>query len=601
MIVCKKCGFNNADADTFCGSCGAFLEWTGEKVVPPAAVEPVPEVPAAAEPARRGGFMSLVQQVTAIGVPRKEAIEPPATIPGMPMAAPGAGPRPGMPGAPAPLGAPPGTPRPIGPSAAPVGPPRSAPPSSPPPSGPPRNAPPSGPPGSIVVTSAPPVGPPRSAPPSGPPASMAPTSAPPVGPPRSAPPSGPPPAGGPTSAPPIGPPRSAPPFSPPQPAAAPAGLPPVGPPPGAGSPPVAATGPTSLPPAPVAPSLPRPSLPPPTLPAPTPMVIRVTPAVTAAPVAGVSPLAAAAAPSAPAAQPPGAQPAGIQPAPAQPAAVQPAALQPAAPRPHVAPKPAAAPPTKRLRPGDLICGACGEGNDPVRKFCSRCGQSLATAEVASTPWYRRLLPHRKAKVLAAGERPKKRGGSGINFGAIVRWGRNVVLVVVLVAGIAYGAIPAFRDNVNSRVNSVIQNFTANTAAPTPVHASSVTASSSTTGHAASLAVDAFSNTYWAATLSKDAHPMLTIGFSPAVNINVLLFISGNTANELSGPRPKELHIVFSNGVSKTVTLADEATSQQFNVNGATKVTGVTIQIMSVYGSTSGNDVALSDVEFFGRQ
>jgi hypothetical protein len=322
------------------------------------------------------------------------------------------------------------------------------------------------------------------------------------------------------------------------------------------------------------------------------MVIRVTPEPSAAPPAGASPLAtpAATAPSTVA------QPASLQPAATQPAAVQPAAL-----RPRVAPKPAAAPPTKRLRPGDLICGDCGEGNDPVRKFCSRCGQSLSTATVASTPWYRRLLPHRKAKVLAAGERPKRRARSGFNFGAIVRWGRNIVVVVVVLGGIAYGALPGFRDTVNSKVNSVIQNFTAKTGTPTPVHANSVTATSSTTGHAANLAVDAFSNTYWAAPLSKDAHPKLTVGFSPAVNVDVILFISGNTANELSEPRPKELHIVFSNGASQNVTLADEATSQQFNINGATKVTGVTIQIMSVYGSTSGNDVALSDVEFFGRQ
>ena len=32
MIVCRSCGFHNADADAFCGSCGNFLEWTGEKV-----------------------------------------------------------------------------------------------------------------------------------------------------------------------------------------------------------------------------------------------------------------------------------------------------------------------------------------------------------------------------------------------------------------------------------------------------------------------------------------------------------------------------------------------------------------------------------------
>jgi len=334
-------------------------------------------------------------------------------------------------------------------------------------------------------------------------------------------------------------------------------------------------------------------------------VIRVTPEVTQAPL-GVSPLAAttpAAMPSTPppAGQAPAAQPATAQPATTQPAAVQPAAMQPTAFRPRAAPKPAAAPPTKRLRPGDLICAECGEGNDPVRKFCSRCGQSLATAEVASTPWYRRLFPKRKAKVLAAGERPKRRGGAGINFGSIARLVRNVVVVVVVLGGIAYGAIPGFRDTVNNRVNGIISSFNSKVAAPTPVHATSVKASSSITGHDGSLAVDAFSNTYWAAPLNHDPHPTLTVGFSPAVNISVMLFISGDTANELSEARPEELHLVFSNGATQNIKLADEATSQQFNINGATKVTGVTIQIMSVYASTSGNAVALSDVEFFGKQ
>ena len=29
MIVCTKCGFQNSAADSFCGSCGSFLEWIG--------------------------------------------------------------------------------------------------------------------------------------------------------------------------------------------------------------------------------------------------------------------------------------------------------------------------------------------------------------------------------------------------------------------------------------------------------------------------------------------------------------------------------------------------------------------------------------------
>ena len=51
MIVCRSCGFHNADADAFCGSCGNFLEWTGEKVAakpieapPESPAEPAPEL-----------------------------------------------------------------------------------------------------------------------------------------------------------------------------------------------------------------------------------------------------------------------------------------------------------------------------------------------------------------------------------------------------------------------------------------------------------------------------------------------------------------------------------------------------------------------------
>jgi hypothetical protein len=32
VIICTKCGFQNADETSFCGSCGSFLEWTGQKI-----------------------------------------------------------------------------------------------------------------------------------------------------------------------------------------------------------------------------------------------------------------------------------------------------------------------------------------------------------------------------------------------------------------------------------------------------------------------------------------------------------------------------------------------------------------------------------------
>src|ERR1700722_2979677 len=61
MIVCRKCGYRNADDDTFCGTCGGFLEWTGEKqqaaaLAPVAEPEPAPSTP----PPPRAGFLQRV-------------------------------------------------------------------------------------------------------------------------------------------------------------------------------------------------------------------------------------------------------------------------------------------------------------------------------------------------------------------------------------------------------------------------------------------------------------------------------------------------------------------------------------------------------------
>ena len=77
MIVCRKCGYQNDDADGFCGSCGSFLEWTGEKVKPK-----IPEefVAAAQEEAqqqsRQQGFLkrtfdSAASFITPMNMPQK--------------------------------------------------------------------------------------------------------------------------------------------------------------------------------------------------------------------------------------------------------------------------------------------------------------------------------------------------------------------------------------------------------------------------------------------------------------------------------------------------------------------------------------------------
>ena len=74
MIVCKKCGNQNPDGETFCTSCRAFLEWSGEKVVE-AAPEPLP-LPPTPEP--QPDFVDRVKQAVGLDKPKTAETPPPA-------------------------------------------------------------------------------------------------------------------------------------------------------------------------------------------------------------------------------------------------------------------------------------------------------------------------------------------------------------------------------------------------------------------------------------------------------------------------------------------------------------------------------------------
>jgi ribosomal protein L40E len=75
LIVCKKCGNQNPDGETFCASCHSFLEWSGEKVVeaPP---PPPPPPPPVVEP--QPAFVDRVKQAVGLERPTPE----PAAAPG---------------------------------------------------------------------------------------------------------------------------------------------------------------------------------------------------------------------------------------------------------------------------------------------------------------------------------------------------------------------------------------------------------------------------------------------------------------------------------------------------------------------------------------
>ena len=72
MIVCKKCGNQNPDGETFCTSCHSFLEWSGEKVVEAAPPPPPPPPPVVeSEPA----FVERVKQAVGLDKPKAEAAD----------------------------------------------------------------------------------------------------------------------------------------------------------------------------------------------------------------------------------------------------------------------------------------------------------------------------------------------------------------------------------------------------------------------------------------------------------------------------------------------------------------------------------------------
>jgi hypothetical protein len=269
-------------------------------------------------------------------------------------------------------------------------------------------------------------------------------------------------------------------------------------------------------------------------------------------------------------------------------------------------------PTRRLQAGDAICGNCGEGNSPSRKFCSRCGESLVEADHVKEPWWRRFTRRRGPRTVKLGTEPGKsaKGGSlaAPSFDPrqaatqIYRKARIVVAVVLVVAGVVYGAYPPFRNAVNSIFTSekskiagiVDQKFV-------PVHPVKCTANAQVKEHPAALVCDGFFNNYWLAPFSTSPEPTLTMTFEHPVTITRLILHNGAFGRYVQDGRPSSLHLVFSNDESFTITPQDTPQPQTFTIKHAVLIKQVIFQVTSTYQGTNGMNVAISQIELFGFQ
>ncbi|HWE56045.1 MAG TPA: hypothetical protein VG435_11055 [Acidimicrobiales bacterium] len=287
-------------------------------------------------------------------------------------------------------------------------------------------------------------------------------------------------------------------------------------------------------------------------------------------------------------------------------AVTPGAVQPQA----VKSRPVAkkAPSTREIQPGDKVCAQCGEGNDPARNFCRRCGSSLVEAVVFGLPWYKRLFRRLFGrKQHQAGARPKGRRRA---FGGSAPGWLSTFLKIVVIIAIAVVALLSFvgpwHKSLKTRETRYYHDVEG-LVHPTysSVFAEAASSTSNATGHPAQNLIDGALNTSWQSKGTVTGQ-RLEVFFGQPSSIAKIGFDSGDQdTNSVfqSEPRPKELKLVFTGGKnpgSQTITLADQPKFQTFSVHSK-GATGVLIYIESVYPATGfGKNVSVAQIEFYTK-
>ncbi|MFD9960304.1 NADase-type glycan-binding domain-containing protein [Amycolatopsis sp. NPDC058986] len=280
-------------------------------------------------------------------------------------------------------------------------------------------------------------------------------------------------------------------------------------------------------------------------------------------------------------QPDVAQPGTEQPRAGQPGVEQPGAVRPGKPvekRPVVrAPGDAEVP----VGPDDRPCPNCGTPNAPGRRFCRRCGAVLGetAVEVRRIPWWRRLrLPRFR--------------GRRIRF--------PVFLLVLVILALLVGAAVRYGPDVVTAVKD-------KTTTPVALTPETLTASSEADGHPAKLAMDGFTNRFWAPAKPAPAQgEHLDAKFGRPCRLLDVVVNDGASAerevfNTQARPSELELTAITEDGRQQNTTLrlADQP-GPQHTALAISDVTGIRLTIAGAYGAGPGKLVALGEVEFFGR-
>ncbi|MFK4065474.1 NADase-type glycan-binding domain-containing protein [Streptomyces sp. NPDC029674] len=224
------------------------------------------------------------------------------------------------------------------------------------------------------------------------------------------------------------------------------------------------------------------------------------------------------------------------------------------------------------------CPSCGTPNAPRRHFCRSCANPLKDS---ATP---------AAEGPYAGQRPRLHRDR-------TRWiarAVGIAVVVGLVVGGIFGGPPAAR--------AVQDHF----AKRVPVHPTDYSASHAAPKQAAKLAFDGYSNTWWGTGYSGDsAGQWLQADFGQPTDLLNLLITPGTSprsAQAAAQARPMEFDLVVSDSAGKEHTM-----HRRINDGGVQKVdvrvrdaVSARLVLRSAYGAGKGRQVAVAELEFFGR-
>jgi hypothetical protein len=271
-------------------------------------------------------------------------------------------------------------------------------------------------------------------------------------------------------------------------------------------------------------------------------------------------------------------------------------------RPQAAPPPARPKPRPKpvdeelLRPGDLVCGSCGVGNAPTRKFCRRCGHTLAEATVVHVPWWRRVLVRRR-NVHAVGSRPEQSPGGRSGLSGLNRMVPVAGVLALLAVG-GYLARPWLQET-GATVLDVVRGSEG-------FEASGVRATSAAPGHPARAIIDTDPTKYWAP-VGDPRGQSVTATFAEPQRLVHLLLSPGASVTKKSEwvavGRPRTVIVVLRRGEGadekRTVELADQMGTVQMDI-GVSDVSAVTLRLQRSYPGQSQELVALGELEFFVR-